>query len=210
MDKYEKKTRELLQKSGANLVRQRRHIIYKLQDGRIFVCSKTPSDWRTSRRTFADLKSLVGTALCAAESDVQGASISPEDAFQQSSRFKPPSRQSYGTDSDFKIVFASAPRCQPIAAPAFSRNKFESTEELLFAVKQSESFWVLDYSGRIKLLQKFASRFAKVAVLTVRFNCMEIVKKPEMSSKQDFIDTLNRVNFRMNWLYQYKEWALCR
>jgi hypothetical protein len=47
-------------------------------------------------------------------------------------------------------------------------------------------------------------------VLTVRFNCMEIVKKPEMSSKQDFIDTLNRVNFRMNWLYQYKEWALCR
>ncbi len=51
---------DLLAASGATLVRQGNHNVYKLGNGATFVRSKTPSDWRSDLNSISDLRKRAG------------------------------------------------------------------------------------------------------------------------------------------------------
>ncbi len=46
----------LLHKNGAELLRQKRHFVFRLRSGRRWITPKTPSDSRSWRNNLADLK----------------------------------------------------------------------------------------------------------------------------------------------------------
>ncbi|HEV2194053.1 MAG TPA: type II toxin-antitoxin system HicA family toxin [Candidatus Acidoferrum sp.] len=57
----------LLRENGAVLLRQKKHCIYKLSNGQIWVTPRTASDWRSWRNNLAGLKRVlhfdVGNAM---------------------------------------------------------------------------------------------------------------------------------------------------
>lgn len=50
----------LLEESSATLVRQGKHNVYKLGNGRTFAAARTPSDWRSRLNDIADLRRVSG------------------------------------------------------------------------------------------------------------------------------------------------------
>lgn len=54
------KVEELLKQSGAVLIRSKRHQIWRLPNGKTFVRSKTPSSRNTDKKSYADLRNLLG------------------------------------------------------------------------------------------------------------------------------------------------------
>jgi len=48
-----------LKRCGAVLVRQRKHQIWRLPNGRNFVMAATPSDWRAAQKQIHDLRRLL-------------------------------------------------------------------------------------------------------------------------------------------------------
>ena len=53
---------QLLRDSGAVLVREKKHRVYRLPSGRNLVLSKTPSDRRTEANQIRDLRRLIAEA----------------------------------------------------------------------------------------------------------------------------------------------------
>ena len=54
-------TERLLEESGAVLIRQSRHLVYRLPNGKIFVAAKTPSDpVRAAKNNLSDLRRALG------------------------------------------------------------------------------------------------------------------------------------------------------
>ena len=53
----------LLEQSGAVLIRQNKHYVYKLPNGKSFVRSKTPSDHRAAHNSLQDLRRMLGVAV---------------------------------------------------------------------------------------------------------------------------------------------------
>jgi hypothetical protein len=49
---------EALEKSNATLVRQKKHLVYRLPNGRTFVLSKSPSDHRSVLNAVSTLRKL--------------------------------------------------------------------------------------------------------------------------------------------------------
>lgn len=47
---------QLLRESGAVLVRQKKHLVYQLPNGRRVTMSATPSDWRAERKQMRDIR----------------------------------------------------------------------------------------------------------------------------------------------------------
>ena len=52
--------RALLSEAGAKLLRNHKHVVYRLPNGARFTMSATPSDWRNSRNNYTELKRLLG------------------------------------------------------------------------------------------------------------------------------------------------------
>lgn len=50
----------IFRQHGFDLVRQKKHRVYKHPDGRTFVTSSTPSDWRTEKNVLGDFSNLTG------------------------------------------------------------------------------------------------------------------------------------------------------
>lgn len=50
---------EALYKAGATLIRSRKHNVWRLPDGRIFVTPRSPSDPRSVRNCLAQLKRML-------------------------------------------------------------------------------------------------------------------------------------------------------
>lgn len=54
------KIEQLLKESGAVLVRRKKHEVWRLPNGKIFVRSKTPSSRNTDKKSYSDLRNLLG------------------------------------------------------------------------------------------------------------------------------------------------------
>ena len=55
----EKELAQLLKKSGAVLIRSKKHNVYRLPNGQIHSVSKSPSDFRTTRNSIKYLKKQI-------------------------------------------------------------------------------------------------------------------------------------------------------
>ncbi|MFT4111322.1 hypothetical protein [Silvibacterium sp.] len=166
MDKTEKQISELLDRAGATVLRRKGHIVYRLSDGRRFVRPKTPSDWRASRNALSDLRRLLLEQSPPSIDPIEA--HSPDaNAPQKALRMKTPNREPREPGVVVFPAGTGGPRAA-IAKPAYDR-QFCSIFELLDAVDKTESYWGLDISGRVRVLMKLASRFAKLEVIPMRF-----------------------------------------
>jgi hypothetical protein len=208
MDKYEKRTQEILRCVGAELVRQGRHAIYKLPDGQGFVRSKTPSDWRASRKSLASLRRLVNTRY---ESDPEMLSPMKAELAQEPpekrAKFVTPNRDKRDVRHGHILSFDTREPKASLDSTSLA-TQFSSVEDLLAVIQHIDSYWQLDYCGRIRILHTFASQFAKTSILAVRFSSMEVVRKPRKCSKNEMLLLLNIKNQKLNWMRQYEEWGL--
>lgn len=55
----QKKLAGMLRRSGAVLLRHKKHFVYKLPDGKRFVTSKTPSDWMSELNAIKRLERML-------------------------------------------------------------------------------------------------------------------------------------------------------
>jgi hypothetical protein len=167
MNKYEKNIRELLHASGAVLVRDGRHKVFRLEDGHNFVTSKTPSAQGAARKSLATLMRLlrddgrVGTVTTTAESTI----LSKQEPSRRFVIRNNPQRERG------EITFS---RLSPNEGLALIERRYSSIPirnivEVLMAADRSDLFWALDPCGRIRTLTSITQRFAKVETLPVLF-----------------------------------------
>ena len=50
-----------LKRIGAVLIRQKRHQVWRLPDGRNYVMAQTPSDWRAQQKQISVLRRMLAT-----------------------------------------------------------------------------------------------------------------------------------------------------
>jgi hypothetical protein len=60
MADHNKELRKMLKECGAVLVRDKNHQVWRLKNGKNFVCPKTPSDWRVAKNNIRDLRKALG------------------------------------------------------------------------------------------------------------------------------------------------------
>ena len=60
MSKDMKEIQRLLKATGAVLLRNKRHAVYKLPNGKRFVLACSPSDHRGCKNALSDLRKLIG------------------------------------------------------------------------------------------------------------------------------------------------------
>jgi len=61
MSDINKKVQSLLVQYGFRLIRETRHLVYRNSEGKVFVCSKTPSDYRVSQNMLTRLRLVVAS-----------------------------------------------------------------------------------------------------------------------------------------------------
>jgi hypothetical protein len=161
MDKYEKRVLGRLHESGAELIRNRRHRKWKLSNGKIFTQPNTPGDWRNFRKQDSVLKRLLDTPNV--EAMPQGLSSDlPNEAERRPVRFRAANNPARDKAVVHLPKLSPSSPCEPKLFRQFNR-----IDDLLFAVDDVPAFWELDCCGRVRVLMKLASRFAKsVEVLT--------------------------------------------
>lgn len=166
MEKPEKQLKALLHQSGAKLVRHKRHLVYRLADGRAFVQPNTGSDRRGILNALADLRKLL------AEKSEQN-SIRPttgirptllEPSLQRMRQENRPPR------ADAEIVI---PPLGPIPAPSKNTKQnnagFDSLDKMLQSIDQCEAFWDLCPCGRVRVMMKLAAQFANPEIHSIVF-----------------------------------------
>ncbi len=166
MNKYEKNLRELLHASGAVLVRDGRHKVFRLEDGQNFVTSKTPSAQGAARRSLATLRRLRDRGRSVTVPTTAESAILSEH--EPSPRFVTPNNPQRERG---KI---SIPKLSPSDDLAQIERRDASIRmkniiEVLMAADRSELFWELDPCGRIRALKSITQRFAKVEILPAQF-----------------------------------------
>jgi hypothetical protein len=166
MNKYEKNIRELLHESGAVLVRDRRHKVFRLEDGQNFITSKTPSTQGAARESLATLRRLLDHSRLRTEAMATESPTEPRQG--QLPRFVTPNNPQRERGE------VTIPKLLPIdrsnniegrSGSIWLRNLIE----VLMAADQSDRFWDLDPCGRIRALTRLTEQFAKVEILAALF-----------------------------------------
>lgn len=166
MDKYRKKLKNLLDASGARVVRRRKHIIYELANGRMVAMSSTPSDVNSSKKAYSDVRR---TAAIPASKGTLPDSSTPEAASTETkARVRPPVRDQVVSE-DPGIILSNLGR-SGVQLPSAPQPKiqFQSVSELATVADDVDSFWKLNADGRTRVLKKLAEGFAEVDVIGTR------------------------------------------
>jgi len=207
MNKYEKNIRELLHMSGAVLVRNGRHKVFRLEDGRNFITSKTPSSQGAARKSLAMLRRLL--------EPVRSERI--EKRAEPTTLTKQRPQQRFVTPNDPQRergeILISGLSTSEDKAHIESRDAsihITNIVELLMAADRSDLFWELDPCGRIRALTLIAQRFAKVEILPAQFctaSVSEIHQHFASSLEQD--QSLEAITRREGPLYlrTLREWG---
>jgi len=164
LEKYEKEIEQLLHTTGAKLLRRKRHEIYRLQSGGNFVQASTPSDWRRSRNSLGVLRRILkphpdqdGNNAIVAQPDTE-----PQKLHRSLPNWEPRAR------AEVKIPALGGDRR---AQEKRNRDSFpiRSVYDLVNAAELSPLWWSLDLCGRIRVLLKLSSGFAKTEVVSIRY-----------------------------------------
>jgi hypothetical protein len=164
MDKYQKTLGEVLESTGATLVRRKKHKVYELANGRMVSISSTPSDGNSVKKAIADVRrqgalpKSVRVELTALKSETTG---------DPKPRFRVPSR-AHAERDDSEVLFFSLGGSDVDTAGANQEVEFRSVSELVSAAEEVDIFWELSAAGRTLVLKKLAERFAKVEILGTR------------------------------------------
>ena len=165
MEKYEKEINQLLHRTGAKLLRRKRHQIYRLQSGGNFVQASTPSDWRRSRNSLGVLKRILTPHP---DQDENKATVParPDPEPQKLRRSLP--NWEPRAKGEVRIPSLGGDRR---AQEKRNRGSFpvRNVYDLVDAAELSPLWWSLDVCGRIRVLLKLASGFANTEVISIRY-----------------------------------------
>jgi hypothetical protein len=84
--------------------------------------------------------------------------------------------------------------------------KFECVQELLGVVSAIDEYRALDHWGRIRILSKFASHFAKPTSITARSSLFDVIKMPSFS-EVSWNHFFKGHNFDRLWMLQFDQWG---
>lgn len=146
--KYDKQLREMLACAGATLVRNKKHVVYKLPNGQTIPMSQTPSDWRASRKRITTLKHALATK---AEVKDTTAALPIKDKSAPRKRLRIPNRPTRGSLAPVQL-----PKLEPFPKPPEGAvfTPFGSMWELRQHLSEMDDFWALTPSGRARVLFK--------------------------------------------------------
>lgn len=166
MDKYQKKLEQLLEMSGAKVVRRKKHIVYELANGRMVVLSSTPSDANVFKNAISDVRR---TAAIPVSNDTFCSPFVTEGArTKKKARFRAPARDRVVKD-DPGIIIPSLEGSGVRERSSHEQHlQFASVSELIFVADEVDSFWGLNPDGRARVLMKLGESFAKVDVIGTR------------------------------------------
>jgi predicted RNA binding protein YcfA (HicA-like mRNA interferase family) len=145
MNKYEAEVERLLEENGAVLVRQRKHKVYKLEDGREVVMASTPSDHRETLNKLSFLRRMLDGRL-------PEKPAAPATAIVELLPVKPirhgqaprPER------SDANVVIPKLGSGTPLTVTTPTKVKRSLRDcDPYYVANSSEEFWKLDPCGRI-------------------------------------------------------------
>jgi len=174
VNKHERSREDLLHELGGVLIRDKKHRVFRLEDGQKFVVSKTPSTQGSSKASLATLKRIQrndeGPADILRE-------IAPEAQNAPRKRFSLPNNPPRPHD-DYRIILPASLETAPAMKRPHTSGGFESVADVLMAADRSEEFWNLDASGRIRVLDHLMKSFAKVEVLPSLFTRASIEEVP--------------------------------
>ena len=166
MEKYQKEIEQLLQRTGAKLLRRKRHEIYRLESGRNFVQACTPSDWRRSRNALGVLRRILRPHPDQGGNDA-GAPGRPGPEPQKKLRGSLPNREPR-PKAEVRIPTLGGNRP---SQEKTNRGSFplRSVYDLVDAAELCPLWWSLDVCGRIRVLLKLSSGFLKTEVVSIRY-----------------------------------------
>ena len=164
MDKFERQLKEMMHASGATLVRDGRHIVFRVGTEDTFIMSKTPSDRRSSRIALATYKRIINRDRVLVESPEPSEKLPAETAKQRTTPIpnNPPCEHA-------EVVIPSLDVLPERALSRVPDGRFSTVIEVLAAADKSDLFWALDPCGRIRVLERIVRRFAAVEILPVLF-----------------------------------------
>lgn len=166
LEKYQKEIEQLLHRTGAKLLRRKRHQIYRLQSGENFVQASTPSDWRRSRNSLGVLKRILRPHPDQGGNDAV-APPRPDPENQKKLRKSLPNREPR-PKAEVRIPSLGGSRR---AQEKTNRDFFHvrNVYDLVDAAELSPLWWSLDVCGRIRVLLKLSSGFAKTEAVSIRY-----------------------------------------
>jgi hypothetical protein len=193
MEKHEKQITQLLHSAGAEVVRKKKHVVYRLPGGRKFVRPSTPSDWRGDRNSLADLRRFLKEKPELPRRTVQQI---PNESRPESrrKRMRVPNRDPR-EKAAVVIPFLSTGQPNRVVEDIGVQKRFESVYDLVNVIEEVDSYWDLDECGRVRVLMTLASRFAKTEALSVRY-CS--VSAKELEPGTDFLKSTTEAFSRLD------------
>lgn len=180
MNRHERKIEEMISTAGGEQVRQRKHRVYRFADGRVFVRSSTPSDFRTDLNTISDLKKFLAAPSSIEKAAESTPALVPFEAIVRKRCFQLPNP----AGQDGAVIIPALGKID--RKQQASQRRILSLDDLLTAADQVEDYWNLCSNGRVRVLQKLAASRFKTSVYTV-ISCLVGVK--ELKSFQAEIDS---------------------
>lgn len=171
MQNPEKQIDDLLQDAGAKLIRKSRHAVYRFPNGRNFITPATPSDRRWAHNSLSDLRRILAAQSSKEEESSLGPVLVPAATTLEKERVRVPNRVQHEKSTMPVLTFASDKADTATKPPTSTVRSatFDSVETLLDIVYEVDSFWELDTCGRIRVLMKLISRFARVEAIPYRY-----------------------------------------
>jgi hypothetical protein len=204
VDKYEKRVVDRLHDTGAQLVRTRGHRKWRLFNGKVFIQPTTPSDWRNFRKQDSTLKRLLEPPSSqSAPKEVPAAPLNEAEPHRVRTRLanNPPHEES-------DVEFFSLPS-SPVKARKPSW-QFQDVNDVLTAVDSVPAYWELDCCGRVRVLMKLASRFAKKVEVLTAFAVLALDNELNLNPPSPYItDHSERAKRERDWALKmrtYREW----
>jgi hypothetical protein len=181
MDKYEKRLLERLHESGAQLVRSRRHRKWRLSSGIVFVQPSTPSDWRNSRNQLSIFNRLLDSHAPATISFKRSVDLVDEAASPEV-RFRTANNPTHERANVVVPKLSPSPQQEPKVVW-----QFKDINGVLTAVDNVQEYWELDCCGRVRVLMKLASRFARRIEILTAFAVVAPVEELNLDPPSPYI-----------------------
>ena len=166
MEKYQKEIEHLLHRTGAKLLRRKRHEIYRLESGGNFVQASTPSDWRRSRNSLGVLRRILKPHPDQGGNDAAAPARPAAEPQEKLRRSLPNWEPREKAEVRIPSLGGSRPSQEKTNRGSFP---VRSIYDLVDAAELCPLWWSLDVCGRIRVLLKLSSGFPKTEVVSIRY-----------------------------------------
>ena len=145
--KHDKKLQEMLAASGASLIRDKKHKIYRLPNGQVVPMSQTPSDWRVGHKRITALKRALAKPAVIGAAEIE----QPELPSRPMRKKRTVQNNWEPRDTSAAIHIPKLERA-PALPQGTEWTPIGTLEELAYHLGFLDDFWDLTPGGRARVL----------------------------------------------------------